>query len=61
MKVYKMENGIEYVLESEMNEADRIAFKQHQLLAQCPVPNDLAEGDQAHYAWDWQRWYERNR
>lgn len=52
MKVYTMENVTEYVLESEMNETDRIAFSQHQsqTLAQLPIPNGLAEGDVAHYA-----------
>ena len=61
MKVYTMENGTEYVLESEMNETDRIAFLQHQTLAQVPIPNGLAEGDVAHYAWDWRLWCDRQR
>ena len=61
MNVYTMDSGTEYVLESEMSEADRLAFKEFQTLAQVPMPDGLAEGDQAHYAHDWRRFFQRRK
>jgi len=54
--IYQMPNGVEYVLESDMSIEVLTPFKEYQILAQCPVPETLKDGDYAHYAHDWQRW-----
>ena len=55
--IHKPENSSAYVLASEVLAEELPYLGAMNFAAQCPIPNDLKEGDSAFYEQDYMQWY----